>query len=105
LTVRARSAGCDAIHDFTVKNTYTNGLLTKVGTPANLNAFSSGISYHPSGIVNTVNHTNGAFESWSADAVGRPGGVTARNRSGGVAWVSNPYSYDGAGNITTMPGT
>jgi YD repeat-containing protein len=68
------SAGCDAIHDFTVKNTYTNGLLTKVGTPASLSAFSSGISYHPSGIVNTVNHSNGAFESWSADAVGRPGG-------------------------------
>src|SRR5213075_3389927 len=79
------SSGCTGANGLTVPDrsvalTYANGFLTAVG------GFASSITYHPSGIVHTVQHvavggTASALETIEADDNGlpRPKSITFAN--------------------------
>jgi hypothetical protein len=83
----------------TVRFAYTQGLLTSVSSgPTSYGA----ISYHPNLLVSQVAHGNGVVETQGND-----GNSMRRPSSEGAAgpyatWSSDPYAYDGAGNITRI---
>ncbi len=57
------TGGCTGISGRTVTNTYSNGFLTGVGWTGNTNT----LSYHPSGSVNVVTHSNGVTDTQAVD--------------------------------------
>jgi RHS repeat-associated protein len=79
----------------TVTYNYQEGRLTAVPS------FANTINYHPSGIVATVAHTNGATDTFDPDpdSMARPAGIKS-TFPGSAAWSTGPYSYDAAGNVS-----
>lgn len=77
---------------------YTNGFLTSVP------GYASSITYHPSGLLNTISHQNGVVETTTADAnvIGRPAAIGTTNVSNSLNWSTGAIAYDGAGNIRSM---
>jgi RHS repeat-associated protein len=70
----------------------------------NSGAYASSITYHASGVPNTVPHANGTREIWGADAykLPRPSSISVLNNSNVMLWSSGAYTYDGSGNITQI---
>ncbi len=88
----------------TVRNSYTDGLLTGVGTPGDPNQYAS-ISYHPNVTIAEIVHGNGVRDVLAEDPTGlpRPAGVEVRTGTSagvGTLWQAG-YSYDGTGNLVT----
>ncbi len=88
----------------TVRNSYTDGLLTGVGTPGDPNQYAS-ISYHPNVTIAEILHGNGVRDVLAEDPTGlpRPAGVEVRtgtSAGAGTLWSAG-YSYDGTGNLVT----
>jgi len=81
----------------TINFGYTRGYLTSV------EGYASLISYHPSGMVSQIAHTNGITVTQAADPHGmmRPASITAKFGTT-TQWTTGSYSYDGSGNVTAM---
>ena len=75
---------------------YTRGRLSSVS------GFASSITYHPSGMVARVVHSNGLTDLQSADPSGmaRPAEISTIRTSDSLGlWSTGAYSYDGSGNV------
>jgi RHS repeat-associated protein len=74
------------------------------GRPTRVPTFADAITYHPNGLVETVQHSNGVVMTQTIDpssGMARP--YTLRAQSGGIIlWPLEDYSYDGSGNITRV---
>lgn len=87
-----------------IRNSYTRGLLTGIGTSADPSQYAS-ISYHPNMTVAEILHGNGVYDALAEDPAGlpRPAGVEVRTDvtpDTGTLWSAD-YSYDGTGNLAT----
>jgi RHS repeat-associated protein len=80
----------------TVTGTYTQGLLTAVP------GYASALSYHPSGLLNQIAHTNGVADLQERDPndLARP--LRLRTSGASEDFDSGLYAFDGAGNVTQM---
>lgn len=85
----------------TVDFAYTNGFLSSVP------GYAGSIAYHGSGMLESVQHSNGVLESamLDASAIGRPSAIGTSNVAAGLNWSSGTIAYDGAGNIKSMGGS
>jgi YD repeat-containing protein len=81
---------------------YTDGRVSSVS------GFLSSITYNLSGLVNIVNHTNGTWDRWTADAnfTGRPSSIEGFTNNWNPVpfglWTTGTFQYDGAGNVKKM---
>lgn len=77
---------------------YNYGFLKRVPNWAN------SISYHRTGMVDTVAHTNTTTYVATADTSGlaRPSLLELRDSDGAAIWNSGAISYDGSGNVREM---
>jgi RHS repeat-associated protein len=75
---------------------YTRGHLTSVP------GFATSITYHPSGMLNTIVRSNGVTDLQAVDPQGmaRPAEISAMRTSDSLGlWTTGAYQYDGSGNI------
>lgn len=75
---------------------YTRGRLTSV------TGFANSITYHPSGLLNTIVRANGVTDRQTGDAAGmaRPAEISAVRTSDNFGlWTTGAYRYDGSGNV------
>jgi len=77
----------------TVTQSFTEGLLTAIP------GFASSITYHPSGMVATVEHGNGVTWSQAADPTGMARPAQIRTTGASADLNTGLYIYDGAGNV------
>ena len=77
----------------TVTQSFTEGLLTAIP------GFASSITYHPSGMVATVEHDNGVTWSQAADPTGMARPAQIRTTGASENLNTGLYIYDGAGNV------
>lgn len=97
----SRCTGDGAGTSRTVTNQYTRGYLSGIA------GYSSSISYHPSGALDTAYHSNGLRDVHQVDPNGmaRPARIEVKsNPSEGTVthWNSGAYAFDGSGNIVGM---
>jgi RHS repeat-associated protein len=91
----------------TVKNSYTNGFVTAVGTPGVPGVYAQEITYHPNGLWSTVRHQatgNGVLDvqTIASDGTRRPQRLQVTNVASGTPFDTGAYGYDGMGNVTAM---
>jgi len=87
----------------TIQNTWTDDLLTQVGTPANLAQYSGSITYFPNLLVNQVVHANGTTDTQANDpnAIRRPQSISTAGMAG-TLWTTGTYAYDGVANVKAI---
>ncbi|MFQ5530362.1 MAG: RHS repeat-associated core domain-containing protein, partial [Gemmatimonadota bacterium] len=93
----APCSGAGEPQNHVVSHSYDNESLTAVP------GYASSISYHPSGMLAEIVHTNGVKDVWTADPYGlrRPARIEATPTS--VRFFdTGPYAYDGSGNVWAM---
>ncbi len=83
-----------------VTSTYSYGLLKEIG---GWTSSSNQITYHPNGMWNSIEHSNGVIETQSlgVDRRERPKLLKAM-KSSQTLWKTGTYLYDPAGNIVAM---
>ena len=81
----------------TVDHVYDAGRLTEVVTSDGLGAT---LTYHPTGLVDTVTHGNGLVDSYGLDSKNL-GRVASVSLAGGAIDLGT-YGYDGSGNLVTQ---
>ena len=72
-----------------------------LGRPTQVSDFITGVTYWPSGQIRQINYANGMVTNYNQNSRLWPSTVSAQN-SGGVYYLNSNYSYDGAGNLTTI---
>jgi RHS repeat-associated protein len=81
---------------------YSQGRLTSI--PGVINS----ITYHPTGMVNSIVRANGVTDNWIADpnGIGRPAEINAFTANWGPSpfglWTTGSFQYDGSGNVKRM---
>jgi len=85
----------------TVRNSYTDGLLTSVS--GNSFTYATALDRASNGLITSVTHGNGETEQWIADGSGiaRPATITV-TANGSTLFQSGAYAYDGSGNIKSI---
>ena len=66
-----------------------------------VSGYASNITYHTSGMVHQVVHTNGVTDTQTVTNMPRP---TQISSSGAASWSSGVYAYDGSGNAKAIGG-
>ena len=104
-------AACAAPSPRTVKFTYSDDLLSAVGTPANAGYYASNITYYPNLMTNQVVHTNNPADATKSltdtyandpNLIARPASITVTNPASAALWSTGAYAYDGAGNVKAI---
>ncbi len=104
-------AACAAPSPRTVSFTYSDDLLSAVGTPANAGYYASSLTYSPNLMVDQVVHTNNPADSsksltdtYANDPfeMRRPASITTTTPTSVARWSTGAYAYDGAGNVKTI---
>ncbi len=97
-------AACGAPSPRTVTFSYSEDLLTAVGTPANAGQYASSLTYHPNLMVSQVVHANALTDTYANDPnlMRRPASIAVTTSGGAVRWSTGSYAYDGAGNVKTI---
>lgn len=89
--------GCSGLPTAQVTSTFTQGLLTAVGGAA-------GLSYHPTGQVNTVSHVNGVTDTMErlSNAWKPVHRLVSSGFSNADDWEYGPFTFDAAQNVTQI---
>jgi RHS repeat-associated protein len=104
-------AACAAPSPRTVNFTYSDDLLSAVGTPANAGYYASSLTYYPNLMVNQVVHTNNPADSTKSltdtyandpNLMRRPASIAVTTPTSVARWSSGAYTYDGAGNVKAV---
>ncbi|HEX6898270.1 MAG TPA: RHS repeat-associated core domain-containing protein [Thermoanaerobaculia bacterium] len=97
-------AACGAPSPRTVTFSYSEDLLTAVGTPANAGQYAGSLTYHPNLMVSQVVHANALTDTYANDPnlMRRPASIAVTTSGGAVRWSTGAYAYDGAGNVKTI---
>ncbi|HMW39537.1 MAG TPA: Ig-like domain repeat protein [Saprospiraceae bacterium] len=72
-----------------------------LGRPTLVSDFITGVTYWPSGQIRQINYANGMVTNYNQNSRLWPITVSAQN-SGGTYYLNSNYSYDGAGNLTSI---
>lgn len=74
-----------------------------LGRPTQVSGFVSGVGYWPSGQIKQISYLNGATASYGQNSRLWPSSLVAAQS--GAIYLSSSYSYDGAGNLTSIADT
>lgn len=72
-----------------------------LGRPTQVSGYASSVTYWPSGQIKQVNYANGTVTNYNQNSRLWPSTFTTK-KSGGSTYNNNSYSYDGAGNLTSI---
>lgn len=71
-----------------------------LGRPTAASGYASGVSYWPSGQINTITYANGTTTTYGQNSRLWPSGFSTQK--GSSVYVNSTYGYDGLGNITSI---
>ncbi|MGY2224930.1 RHS repeat protein [Pseudomonas gingeri] len=73
-----------------------------LGRPTTVSGYVNSVEYWPSGLIKHITYANGTVTSYDQNSRLWPASFTLQKTGDALSYLNSTYTYDGAGNLTTI---